>query len=391
MNWSDEDIDHLFRTGANDIKPVYDPAFWDEMEAMLPVEKKRSPFPWFWTSLSAVVALLGIAGFNWFFSSEKSTDFNAVKLSQANAIVVSEQRANNSQTIQTADGTSATDSNPTAIQTLNSTKKAERKTRKQEENIPPISYIPNLEQTPTETDNSDLLLNSENDEISTTSLAFLPISWENGTTSLGQQSLGDLFANRKKRAFYVDFGVGAGQSFVKNANASPQMNASVGAGMSYFPSRFGFSLGAQFNAIQPSDLVLNRRSKVYSFSSTDYTQRLHYKQLYTVSIPMNLMYKTARSRFEIGVSPSYVVQTQLAFTSSINGEMDQTGTALNADLGLNRFNVLGQVGYHVSLSKNWAAGVRISTWLTQPTQEGVFESKTTRLPTQGQFTLTYSL
>ena len=391
MNWSDEDIDHLFRTGANDIKHVYEPAFWDEMEAMLPVEKKRNPFPWFWTSLSAGIALLGIVGFNWFFSSEKSSDLRAGQLSQANEMVVSDQRATDSQATQTTDEISATDSYPTAKHTLAPTKKAEKKISEQNEDIPSISFIPNLKQIPTDLDNSSLPIVDENTEISTTSLAFLPISWENGTTSLGQQSLLELFSNRKKRSFYVDFGVGAGQSFVKNVNASPQMNASVGAGISYFPSRFGFSLGAQFNAIQPSDLVLNRRSKVYGFSSTDYTQRLQYKHVYTVSIPFNLMYKTARSRFELGVSPSYVVQTQLAFTSSINGAMDQTGTALNTDFGLNRFNVLGQVGYHVSLSKNWSAGVRISTWLTQPTQEGVFESKTTRLPTQGQLTLRYSL
>lgn len=391
MNWSDEDIDTLFRTGANDIKPVYKSSFWDEMEAMLPVEKKRKAFPWFWTSLSAVITLIGLTSFNWFFSSEKPSDLHAIQLSQSNDALVSKQHKRASQMIKTNSINSEFESKSNSKHAVNSTKTTDKNSRKFNKNIPQTLLNSNLNQVPLSFNNSTNQIIKESNELPTTFLEVLPISWENKIMSSGKNALIDLFSYRKKRSFYVELGVGAGQSFVKNVDASPQINITAGAGISYFPSRFGVSLGAQFNVIQLSDLTLNRRSKVYCYTSTDYLQRLQYKQLYTVSIPINLIYKTTRSRFEIGISPSYIAQTQLVFTSSINGEMDQTGKALNTDLGLNRFNILGQVGYHVTLSKNWKAGVRMTTWLTQPTQDGVFESKSTRFPTQGQFSLRYSL
>jgi hypothetical protein len=390
MNWSDEDIDTLFRTGANDIKPVYDPAFWSEMEAMLPVEKKHKVFPWFWTSLSAVVILIGLTSFNWFFLVEKSNDLHGIQLSQSNETLVSRHAKKTPTKIQPTSEIQTIDIKSTAVDNLITTKKSEKRSPKYDKN-PLVSQTLNLCQIPTDFEVSSNQNVKEKNAVSTTLLEFLPISWKNKKTRYKEQSLIYLFSERKKPSFYVDFGVGASQSFVKSVDASPQMNISAGAGISYFYSRFGVSMGTQLSVIQLSDLVLNRRSKVYCFTSTDYTQRLQYKQLYTVSIPMNLIYKTTRSRFELGISPSYVVQTKLAYTSSINGELDQIGTALNTDFGLNRFNVLGQMGYHISLSENWSAGVRISTWLTQPTQEGVFESKSTRLPTQSQFTLRYSL
>ena len=41
MNWTEEDIDQLFRDSANQLNIPFQESYWTEMEALLPQTKKK--------------------------------------------------------------------------------------------------------------------------------------------------------------------------------------------------------------------------------------------------------------------------------------------------------------------------------------------------------------
>ena len=47
MSWTDDEIDKLYQTGAAGSQFEYKAEYWREMEAMLPIQKKRGDALWF--------------------------------------------------------------------------------------------------------------------------------------------------------------------------------------------------------------------------------------------------------------------------------------------------------------------------------------------------------
>ena len=57
MSWTDEEIDKLFNESANAQSFKYDDAYFSEIEAALPINKKGKDFLWMGTAMLFIVAL----------------------------------------------------------------------------------------------------------------------------------------------------------------------------------------------------------------------------------------------------------------------------------------------------------------------------------------------
>ncbi len=385
MNWTEEDIDQLFRDSANQLNVPFQESYWTEMEAMLPQTKKKKGLGWIFGGTIVCLALIST-----FFFPESTA-----KSGNASNETVNNQIKNITQT------NSVSAIQKMQVKSVDIVLKAEKTTK----NVSRLRQI-----------NKKLLANSESlftsNEFSNPggenvqsieNQIELPVQFEDQPTfsieklklltfpnqpiSLVTSNFKNLILKRKSNVLYVQIGAGLAESFMQTSESNWMPTINIGAGYQYSPEGFGFSAGLNLNTTFSNNLEINRKSKVYNFGSTNYEQNFRYKQIYTLELPLSIDFRKNKQTFSVGIAPTFIASSLMRFSQLEDGELSQDEVYIGQKVGLNHFGLKPSLGYQLELARGWNVGMQLSTQLMQQVDDSQFIGIIRNNPFSGQITI----
>lgn len=188
---------------------------------------------------------------------------------------------------------------------------------------------------------------------------------------------------------------GVSQSLV---TPSEHVSNSIGLGLGLELNKRNFTFTLGFNGLveNHNDLILTRVAKVYSFGSEVHKHKIDYKQMYTLEGLVGVGYNFTRHRVEIGVRPSFVVNTRVRIenVSEIAGAnaSDEDDSYEARDQygmmeGISRWGVKPTIGYSFKISPIWTIGGNFGVELMPSINEDFINGVNNTLPLDGQIYL----
>lgn len=393
MNWTDEEIDKLFQESASQMNaPAFQESFWDEMEAMLPPQKKRKGLGWIFggtlTSFALIAAMIfpvnqfsvktaknGIAkqnrtlpavpGTKTTFTTNSETALPAAQVPVATFASLSETPA-----MQTAANNGALRTQRIAVPAPEQDKIA---VLAENPVAAEVISTPAEVQTVTETEETAAKLRL--------------LSFGSSLPELAAMTYPKFASRQRTQNLYVQAGAGIAQSYIKGGDQNWMPTVALGAGYQYRPQGFGFSAGMNISGVFANNMEITRRSKIYNFSSTNYEQNLAYKQLYSVELPVSVDFRKNRHTLSLGVAPTYLAGSVMRFTQFENGDLSENGMYIGQKAGLNTFGLKTGIGYQLEIAKSWNLGIQLNAQMIQQVDAKQFVGEATKMPLSGQITI----
>lgn len=431
---ADGEVDAMYRKSAAELAFEYKPSYWDEMLALLN-RRRRPDFLWFGLSGFFATLLVGTI----LFQHEPLHDLQgiAVRLSLATTSELTENAPEptldrtRSNEVTASDG-SSDDTNLTAgnaITPRNATANGASSNQGTTPSVSPttpqgiVSQVVvgpieptnpqfGVQQTPNILSINDRLpkLLSINDGSargieSTLPRRLKPLS----TTELAVNMVdGELLATpvppvpqAKQDAIfapYIQGLFGVSQSLITPSEYYAY-SYGLGVGVLMHKRNFTYSGGANVIVENFKDMHLSRTAKVYGFGSDLYRYDLHYKQLYTAELDLNVGYNVNRHRFNVGLRPSFtfgsLVDIAESSVSSQNGQMIENSMKRAREYGfmegIQRWGIRPSFGYAYTFRGNLTLGVNFGMELLPSINEEFINGANNRLPLDGQLYLRKNL
>jgi hypothetical protein len=392
MNWTEEDIDQLFRDSANQLNVPFQESYWTEMEALLPQTKTKKGLGWIFGGTIACLGLISTL----FFSE------NIVKSEDSTNKVANIQTKNiaHSSSVYPIQFIQAKTVSAENVVLNTGNKSINRSLEKQASKIVILKtdLYAGSSETPLEVQNINLVaqnqielpaqieLAAESEE--QFSIERLPLlSFPNHAISLATSNFKSLNLNRKSNTLYVQIGVGLTESFLQTNERNWMPTLNIGAGYQYSPKGFGFTAGLNLNTTFSNNLEINRKSKVYNFGSTNYEQNFSYKQIYTLELPVSIDFRKNKQTFSLCISPTFIASSLMRFSQSENGNLSHDEYYIGQKVGLNHFGLKPSVGYQLELAKGWNLGIQLNTQLMKQVDDSQFIGELRDNPLSGQITI----
>lgn len=384
MNWTEEDIDQLFRDSANQLNVPFQESYWAEMEALLPQTKNKKGLGWIFGGTIVCLALIS----TFFFPeapaksgiASNGTVKNQVK-DIAQVQPVAPKSTLQSKAIEIALNEDAVAKN------VNQTKQTSNRILAKTEDMGSSddSYqgqdIMQSLQSPIEFP----LQIEEQSSYAIDRLQLLSLPKQ--TIALGTSNFKSLNLKRKANILYVQIGAGLAESFMQTNESNRMPIINLGAGYQYSPEGFGFSAGLNLNTTLSNNLEINRKSKVYNFGSTNYEQNFKYKQIYTLELPISIDFRKNKQTFSVGFAPTFIASSLMRFSQLEDGNVSHDQYYIGQKVGLNHFGFKPSVGYQLELARGWNVGMQLSTQLLQQVDDSQFIGTVRNNPLSGQITI----
>ncbi len=390
MNWTEEDIDQLFKDSANQLNVPFQESYWTEMEALLPQTKKKKGLGWIFGGTIACLALIS----TFFFPENGAETKNNVNQTAYNQIKNIEKLVH-----QTADVTTKNQSQEIIQITDKHSKtnkvksitndpqfKSFQKLASSEvldgsEQISDVSHKFNVQE-------NEVASPSQSADYELVSMQKLPVTpifkQENFLIS---SNFKNNFSKRKSHSLFLQMGAGLSESFMQTSEGNWMPTINIGAGYQYSPQGFGFSAGLNLNTSFSDNLEINRKSKVYNFGSTNYEQNFIYKQIYTLELPVSVDFRKNRQTFSLGIAPTFIAGSLMRFSQLENGNLSQDEYYIGQKVGLSHFGLKPSLGYQLELTKGWNVGIQLSAQLMNQVDDSQFVGTIRNNPLSGQITI----
>jgi hypothetical protein len=397
MNWTEEDIDQLFRDSASQLNVPFQESYWTEMEALLPQTKTKKGLGWIFGGTIICFALIST-----FFFAENTlkTENTASKSANSQSTFIS--HVNSVSPIQDVEAKTV---EAKIIHAENITLNAEKSTKAESRNqIRNNNILANAElsassnETFVQGENLNLVGQNQielanqielpvqiEEQFSIQKLQFLVLP--NQVTYLATSNFKNLNLKRKPNTLYVQIGAGLTESFMQTNALNWMPTINIGGGYQYSPRGFGFTAGLNLNTTFSNNLEINRKSKVYNFGSTNYEQNFKYKQIYTLELPVSIDFRKNKQTFSLGISPTFIAGSLMRFSQSENGNLSHDEFYIGQKVGLKHFGLKPSIGYQLELAKGWNLGIQLNMQLIQQVDDSQFIGKVKDNPLSGQFTI----
>lgn len=394
MNWTDEEIDDLFRDAAQKIVvPPYQDAFFEEFEKMLPKKKKRRLGLWF---ILCTTGIFGMGAGIYYNYGKLATENKAV----ATLTALSGEKHNKS-VINTADNTTSFsnqqgDENTEEMQNPATMKdntddgrqtyRGKRKTNTRLQNTPYQGVGGGEMETSKQMEPENApaprpvypAIRLQGKQL--TSPAF-PI--ESGAIS----PLNLLYKRDKgPNSLYLELGAAAMESYlIPNQGSTEAMKAiSFEAGYQRKLRNLVFGAGLRYTHIYVGQLELTRASKVYGFKLDYYSQNMDYKTISSFELPLQVSYVKGIHRIGFAATPTFNAGAKIEFTKIKNGEMTDQSTLLFNKTGMRSFGFKPEISYQVLLPFNLELGINVGIQTVNPLQKDKFAGQLNSNPFTGQ-------
>lgn len=429
MSWTDEEIDKLFNESANTQSFKYDDAYFSEIEAALPINKKGKDFLWMGTAMLFIVALTT----GYFVTNSNENTLNSYNDQLANLELNTENNRNIGNTVNSKSTTGENKSSAnslTAQQLKNQLNTDSEDVSTINGNDASLASLSNLKKPNTSsTDKSEptwINLNKPNastfltrvdpafnmplelvskpiiiDIVNTNGLLNLSLadaSAEMETSSLETKSITQIDQNldrsimpsalpllsqiRPKATFYVELNAGVSQSFIASSGAK---TSSFGGGVgieSYF-GNFNLTTGLNFKHSNVNDLSYSGAGIKYGFGSVFRAGNVNYEKMYSIEIPISFGYNFGKHNLNVGVRPSILIGAKYQEAAFENGQLTRSEETIGFTDGLKRFGVKPTIGYAYHMNK-WTIGGNIGVQLLQTVNDAKMNGTNNLSPIDGQ-------
>ncbi len=394
MNWTEEDIDQLFKDSANQLNVPFQDSYWTEMEAMLPQTKSKKGLGWIFGGTIACLALIS----TFFFpeSAVKSTNIshgiahtetkNITKSHSIDTGISTKTNLTENSTNTESQSKIAKQKNKSNFnrfaKTVNTFSSTQLDENGQSKNALNISQ-------PTEIDVEISNLSPENDfaTMQKLPLTFVP----NQENFLATSNFKNANLKRKSNSLYVQLGAGLAESYMQTSSSNWMPTFSIGGGYQYTPQGFGFTAGLNLNTSFSNNLEINRKSKVYNFGSTNYEQNFRYKQIYTLELPLSVDFRRNRQTFSVGIAPTYIASSLMRYSQLEDGNISEDEVYIGQKVGLGQFGLKPSISYQLEIAKGWNVGIQLSTQIIQQVDNTQFIGTSRSNPLSGQITVRKSI
>lgn len=423
MSWTDDEIDALFKETAKHFRtPPYQDSFFDEIEPLLPVQKKRGR-RLFWLLGSLLVTGSSGVLFVLITRNEPAGSGNrAAGAQMANHIVLQTKPAEQINPVnggQAQSGLNAiTEPDKEQRQYPEKNRDSQFKNTAHEleddastgnkpqheiQETLSISDKPETDYLASETDPDVSRTKETEDETEEKQNLRMPEEEPFIPSGLHLLSLHEPFAAdfkkeiqalslpgmNRKHYLSLETGIGFTENFIKMDNASQHPMPSAQLGLSY---RFGtkklfYSAGLSWANFRPNNLILNRQSKVYGFDVNYYNQAIDYKWITILELPLVIGKKFGNQSISFGAAPSLVLGSMIDFTNTQNDIVTEQDRVYGNLFGLKRYAASVSLAYDLSIAQNLDLGVKISNLIVNPLDDSKFIGQLNKNPFQAQITL----
>lgn len=413
MSWTDSEISEMAKKAEADHAFTYQDSFWSEMEAMLPAKKKRF-WPYF---LAIAIPLVGTSAlwFGWPTTVESFSQVAKTNTAGTNATHVltsatnlDDQIAiNNTNTIENtnigADGnkalsvsnnedvTSQTLARKSIVNDLNIENKQEAKsTSLTQSNASKINAVSksaldetkvddaneirndiatNVElETPITTNSAEVstqesaptaptaaLTRSNVDKLKMTPISTLYINQDTKIAAL------PYYSRRRYFSAFGELGYGIGETYATDQIGHTEF-ASIAMGARLTKNKLFVQAGIGFE-VEKAKLELSQREKIYSYSVNTYENRMSYKQMYRVNLPVNFGYQINKHVLQFGAAASYLMSTKMNYAYLENENVKRNETIYGTKTGWNSFGLRVNVGYGFNILPSTTLGANFRVQL----------------------------
>ncbi|MFT7343991.1 MAG: hypothetical protein ACI9XP_000568 [Lentimonas sp.] len=408
MSYTDKQLEEMSRKVQEELSFEYKSSYWKEMEAMLPAKRVGALYYWLTGAAAAGMIVL--------FTIGNNANMDEAKLaSQAQDVQIN---SSNNPAVNTTSNTSENKpiennqliANDNQLSRINNTKSSQ-----------PSHVVNSIQLASSSRDVSKNTAVTKRDKVKTSELATndqadnrideiwmkgklknlkLDIQQVNNEQEIEENTIGTLdfkdqeiqqfngdfeFLNLpislRKWSAYIEAGVTCEQVYIDN---QPQRFAGtyLGGGFIYQFNDNWSVLGGGALRYQQTSLNLYEESKVYGFTSDEFSNSLLYSALYYFDIPLNLNYTFKNNHFQLGMISSYLMGTRMNYKFIQNGFTAREEVIYGEKKGWKSLGLKAQLGYGVTLVPTWMVGMNIQYHLTNAYDKNVI-LETTLKPITG--------
>jgi hypothetical protein len=381
MSHTDKDMDKLFKEASDKQVFVFEDSFWTEMQGELNAtsSKKRKPFI-FWISGAVILLVTGLTSvLVWngketkLITQNKSTLTEMKTLSSVDKSNKSLQETNNGSQLHSTKTNEVERGNIEPVSKEHNTEKSYKNRLVEEVVVGEISTVNNTEQFMISQNKSnevaisnrqegDVLLINAIDALSL--LPLVEISNDNFSPLALRTILPLAAPNHTKHKLYYEFGASLGQALVV-ASDKPNTGFYAGLGYKLDKKSWGLKTGLNLSLQQTNGLQMVKRSVVYGFSSTTYSETSDVSQLLSLQMPIMIYGKANKQRVYAGIVPGYNMAMRSSKQSYREGEKIEHGEGFSNADNFNPFLLDLKVGYGFQLFTKTQIGFDLTTRATR--------------------------
>ena len=407
MSWEDKDIDDLFKEAAESVRFEYHDAYFDAIDAQLPLRKRR--MGWIWLSVLALVLTVG--GLWMFTGTEVEMGRNQISTSDE-----VKRTIENAEKASTEDiGTVKNSEFKTSVSEVNYiTTKATKasilrpeiefiETSLQQHQLANegIQKVDEIKLAQNVIDHEILLTNDEDQLVSNEG----KVDGVQEDVVVKDESLNEeLIINaphdlavvspslKNKRALFVEAGAGLGQSYIRSLEGGTNKMAtySFQLGYSYQRGSWLYQAAGGINYKSFNNLNIADRSEIYGFGLTTYENRYSFSSLTSAQLSVGLNYTVKKHQIGLSVSTLVPVSTRISFEEFENGEMVASGSAY-VDNSYFRVSIEPELRYLFSLNKNFDLGLKVFAPIWNPVNSDRILGERAAMPINGQVVMKWNL
>ena len=398
MNWTDEELDQLFKEAANSGSFQYNNAYFKDIEAQLPVRKKRRAIFWWMGSAGSIML---IAVLYWFMANQsnsvgkiaKTTIENDSKVTQSTSRPVSITNQAKNSVVEAKGkekGIQQKNFAPTQVTDL----VTQETTFKGKEIIiiDPIVESAGVK-VETEMIEPTLMGNSEPMIEPIQEVGTLKTTEVIGFKSLEQDILASTLVMKSKAnkgtRFFAEVGGGLSQSPISTSeNGSARATTwSVQGGYEFYRRNWSLSAGLGISESYFNNVYIKERSTVYGFGANTLDNQYRFGSLMTLNVPLSISYRLGSHELSGGLTTGLPILSRLKYTEFIDGNIAQEKSGITDPSFFKRLQLETMVNYRFALNKNWQIGMRLGVNLMNPIASDRIMGERTKLPLNGQITL----
>lgn len=402
MSWTDDEIDDLYREGAEKLQFEYKEAYWKEMEALLP-KKRGGDGLWYLLSFS-FMAIFGVMMIQNFFQAS----FTSTGKGQLATIESQNRIQEPSQKSGTGVQETEIAENYQSGQAIGTSQKTNVKTT---DRIIESKLTSPLHQTPIMVSNvnnqeqivrvgidENPILPSQNKELNEKgsldntfeevgSLATRKVDLSTNNLSEIRTFIPGNCVNSWLFQAYAQLNSSVSQSLITPSKAISFVYG-AGAGLSMQKGRFLLNFGVGYGVEQYSDLLLTRTAKVYGFGSTIYNYDIKIDHMYKLDGHIEAGWQMKRSIIRANFRPAYLLNTRVSYTQTSgiddSQQEQEKRTAYGYTDGLSRFGMRVGMGYAYRLTPGIELGLNAGFQTIKMVDESFITGKNNAFALDGQ-------
>lgn len=417
MNWTDEELDQLFSDAADNATVEYNDAYWNDIEKMLPVRKKRKGLLWWMGGAGALVffgtLLIVQSPFETKSSITTQVSNELSKRSNANlnGNSPSETGIQNvkSGSSREANATISTNKSKETKEILNLQNPNKKKVSK--EKVIPTDVLQTKEKS---SESASELLDKSLRTAESQGLANPVIAKEvesiknqpaveetEGVPTLATIDIFPLYQSgellptfyklkaRSPHALYAEVAIGMGQSPILSSENGSGIAKTFGLqfGYTHQKNKFRYSSGLGISLQQFDNVYIKERSQIYGFGSNSVDNHYRFSSILRFEVPLSFAYQMNRHAISAGMNLSFPLVAGLSYTKFIDGNMSIQEKGYTSTEFFKPFGAEAQVGYAYQLGSHWELGAKVQMQLINPIASDRILGKTNMLPLSGQVTL----